>query len=525
MTLDKRAPGPVPARLAAGILLSRLLGFGRDLLTAALLGPGADAFLAAFRLPNAFRRLLADGSLGLAFGAAGGRAAALYGQARAELFCRALAVRIFFLSCAACVLLLFLTRPLIFVIAPGLDAETARRAALYLRLCLPYAPLCLFSALAFALAAAQGRFKPQALAPAMLNMALILAAALALLICPANAHQASLLLCLGLAFGALGQSALGLRCLGGLAALTKAAPKLKDLLFQPLGQGEERSFLRGLPLAVLGAAPHQVHALAALFCASFAAPGVISALYFAERLVELPLGLAGAALGLALLPDISRLAARGDLESCSRLLAANLRLGAFISLPAAAGLFALAAPLTALLFGRGAFDAGATDLTAAALQGYALALPALCAARPMITAMQALNLARPTASAVLPGLVPLALAGAGAAFSDFALWQSALLGLGLAAGAWINCLLLLRALKKAGLPGPIKPVLPDMARYALLALLMGALLRLFCASGPVVLLLVLFCALAWTGLHHFGGNPDAGLVVGMLRRSTWSKER
>ncbi|MDL2280015.1 hypothetical protein LJC15_05085, partial [Desulfovibrio sp. OttesenSCG-928-G11] len=508
--MNERAPASVPARLAAGIMLSRLLGFGRDLLTAALLGPGADAFLAAFRLPNAFRRLLADGSLGLAFGAAGGRAAALYGQARAELFSRALAVRIFFLSCAACLLLLILARPLLFAIAPGLDGETARRAALYLRLCLPYAPLCLFCALAFALAAAKGRFNPQAMAPAILNAAMILAAALALVLYPAQAHNASLLLCLGLALGAFAQSALALRCLGGLAALIKAAPNLKDLLRRPLGSGEERAFLRGLPLSVLGAAPHQAHALAALFCASFAAPGVISALYFAERLVELPLGLAGAALGLALLPDITGPAARGDLKNCSQLLAVSLRLSAFFSLPAAAGLFALADPLTDLLFGRGAFDARATGLTAAALRGYALALPALCAARPMITVMQALDLTRSTAAAVLPGLVPLGLAGAAAAFMDLPVRQSALLGLGLAAGAWSNCLLLLRGLKKAGLPCPIKPVLADLARYALLALLMAVLLRLVPASGPALLALVVFCVLAWTLLHHLGGNPDAG---------------
>lgn len=509
--------------LTAGMLLSRLLGFGRDLLTAALLGPGADAFLTAFRLPNVLRRLLSDGSLGLAFGAAAGRAAALHGRAAAELFSRALALRIFFLSCVVCALLLILTRPLLGALAPGLDGETARQATLYLRLCLPYAPLCLFSAMAFALAASRGRFGPQALAPSILNTAMILAACLALLLYPQDAGRASILLCLGLLAGALAQSALGLRCLGGVAALAGAG--LKNPLLQPLGQGEERKFLRSLPLSILGAAPQQVQTLVALFLASFAAPGVISALYFAERLVELPLGLAGAALGLALLPDIAGPAARGDLESCSKLLGSSLRLSAFISLPAAAGLFVLAGPLSDLLFGRGAFDAGATRLTAAALQGYALALPALCAARPMITAMQALDRGRAAAAAVLPGLVPLGLAGAALLFTDLPVRQSALLGLGLAAGAWINCLLLLRGLKKAALPCPIKAVLPHLARYALLALLMAALLRLLPANGPALLALVFFCALAWTGLHHLGGNPDAGLVVGMLRRSARRKER
>ena len=144
------------ATLAAGILASRMLGFVRDMLLAYLLGPGADPFLVAFRVPNFFRRLLAEGSLGMLHGAEVSRRLLNQGKPAALEFSRAVCLRLFLLSLPATALLGVLALPLTFLLAPGLAAQLGalEKSALLLRLCLPYLPLCAASAIALAHAAA-----------------------------------------------------------------------------------------------------------------------------------------------------------------------------------------------------------------------------------------------------------------------------------------------------------------------------------------------------------------------------------
>lgn len=513
--------------LFAGTLVSRLLGFVRDMLFAALLGPAADAFVTAFRLPNIFRRLLAEGSLGLPLAAESARLAAdarNCAHTKTDAFLRAkdfstrVSLGALTVSAFLCLLAAVFARPFLYILAPGLEASVAQQAVLCLRLCLPYVPLCLFSALAFAQALAAGNALAQAYAPSAVNVCLILAACLAFLVSPAAPKTASLLLCAGLLAGSLVQALIAARCLD--LRVNTLFSLWRDALRGLARPTPERRFLQRLPEAMAGAAPHQLHILAALFLASFAAPGCISALYFAERLVELPLGLAGAAPALAMLPGLSRSAAQKDWPGFSQSISATLSMGQFIALPAAAGLFALAAPITGLLFGHGAFDADMVALCAAALSGYALGLPALSAARSLITALHTLKADKGALRDALFSLGPLALAGAAAPCMPSNLWQGAALGAGMGASAWLLAWLLLRRMRRNApwLPNPFAAARSFFLRYALSALFLGAVLCCLSVSGLWACAAIALSLFAWFGGHLAWGSPDAAAFVAMLRK-------
>ncbi len=527
------------ATLAVGTVLSRALGFLRDMLFAYLLGPGADVFLVVFRFPNFFRRMLAEGSLGMAYGAAVSGILALQGHAAAVRFARSSMLLLFLLALPITLTLMLCAQPLAFLLAPGLDQTLLAQAAVLLRLCLPYIPLCLVSSIAFAHAASFGNFRPQAWSASVWNIVLLLSAVTALLTAAPNGgpftvfaspQAAQTLLCLGVTFGGLAQAALGLRCVQPQVR-TRALPLSGT---DPKEEHRQlRSFLRQFPAAVLGAAPHQLHLLAGTILASFLATGNISSLYFAERLVELPVSLVGASLGFAVLPRLSMLAAHKKSEDFSLTLAVSVRRSAFLSLPAAAGLFGLALPIADLLFGRGAFDASAVAATAGALQGYALAIPALCAARPLLAAAHALGQRTAPLKSACLSLIPVVLAGLAAVM----LWgrhtdpgTAALSGLpvmgitlGLCAGAWINAWLLLRGICSKGITNPLRRVIPALAAYGSAAILLGALLCLFGFSSTdtrpaLCLALMAASAMAWLSLFGFLRNEDARAFFSLFLR-------
>ena len=515
------------ATLAAGILASRILGFARDMLLAFLLGPGADPFLVAFRVPNFFRRLLAEGSLGMAHGAEVSRRLISQGRAAALEFSRAVCLRLFLLCLPVTVLLAVCAFPLAFLLAPGLAAQpqALEKSSLILRLCLPYLPLCAASAIAFAHATALNNFRPQAWSPLFLNSLILLAGGLALLLYPGGAPAilgsgltgTELLLCLGIVCGGLAQAVIGLRCL--------RRPETADDGKNAVSTADVSALLRRLPASALGAAPQQIHLLAGTILASFLAPGGISSLYFAERLFELPHGLAGVAVGLAFLPRLSAQAARSDLGDFSRTLSDGLRLSAFLSLPATAGLFALSLPLADLLFGHGAFDPEQVACTAAALRVYALGLPAICAARPLLAAVSALGQERVplhTACLSLALLLPVSLAGM-RLFGSTPAGAAAGLALGLSAGSWANAVLLLRHLRASGIACPVRNAARPLAAYTAAALLMTGALSAASGHGPLsaslLLLLIGACAGLWLGCFYALNNIDARSLFGLLRGS------
>lgn len=140
---------------------------------------------------------------------------------------------------------------------------------------------------------------------------------------------------------------------------------------------------------VFGAAVYQVNIVMGTLLASYLPEGSVSYLYYADRLVQFPLGVFGIAVSTAALPSLSGLAAQGKYEAFSETLRSSLGLTLFIALPAMAGLLALAEPIISLLFGRGAFTPEAVTYTATALVAYSAGLPFIAAARPLVAAFYA----------------------------------------------------------------------------------------------------------------------------------------
>lgn len=424
------------ALVGAAALLSRVLGFARDVGMAWLLGNSlaADALVIALRLPHVLRRLFGEGALSMALTADFARGAHQVGPLAPQALAAALQWRLACVLGAAVLAAEAAARPLAILLAPGMIHDSALMAQTepLLRLCLPYALTAGMAALAMARLHSAGRFLAPALAPAVFNLAVLAAIAVAALRGESE-NAAARLLAAGVLCGGLAQWLLQLPALRRLR-LPAAAPAPPP--------GAAWRCLARLPLGILGAAAPQLAMLAAMAAASWLPHGGVAALYYAERLMELPLSVAGAALGMTSLPILARLAAHEDHHAFARETSRALRLSLCFTLPAAAGLLTVADPLALVLFARGAFDSEAARATALALCGYAPGLPAYGLTRPLLAACHAAGQNR---SSVQSGILAIAAALAGSFLGTALLPPAhALLGppLGVSAGLWVQALFL-----------------------------------------------------------------------------------
>lgn len=350
-------------------LLSRVLGFVRDAVIARIFGAGAvtDAFFVAFRLPNLLRRMFAEGAFSQAF-------VPIFAEVRnrqGEDAARALAVR-----CAGALLLtlllvtvvgVLLAPVVVMVTAPGFAAEPATfdLTVDLLRVTFPYILFISLTALAAGILNSHGRFTIPALAPALLNVSFIVAA---LFVAPHLERPV-----MALAWGAL---------VGGILQLGLQWPVLQRIGYArmprlDLADVGVRRVARQMGPALFGVSIGQISLVINTIFASFLMTGSVSWLYYADRLMEFPTGLLGAALGTILLPSLSRHYADDDRAAFSRLLDWGLRLTLLLAAPSALGLALLATPLVATLFLHGAFTAHDLEMTRQALWAYSAGLVGL----------------------------------------------------------------------------------------------------------------------------------------------------
>lgn len=351
-------------------LASRLLGFLRDLLIAAVLGAGvaADAFFVAFKLANMLRRLFAEGAFNAGFVPLFARTLEQEGSERARAFaCHAFAVMLAILL--AVVALAELSMPwLVRVLATGFAPGSERYllAVELARLTFPYLMLISLAALVGGVLNSVGRFAAAAFAPILLNLALVAALGLAIALRASAAHA--------LAWGVLvaGVAQLGLL----LAVAARLGWPLRPRWPSPADRPRLVRLWRLVLPGAAGAGVYQLNLVVDTWFASHLPTGAVSYLFYADRLVQLPLGLIGAALGTALLPLLARQLRGGRDEAARHNFDRALELALLASLPAAIGLATLASPIVSVLFERGAFDRVATQATAAALAAFAAGLPA-----------------------------------------------------------------------------------------------------------------------------------------------------
>src|SRR5437764_3388873 len=353
--------------VSTGTLTSRLLGFARDAMIAALLGAGpvADAFLAAFQLVNVIRRLLSEGALSASLVPAWRRERETAGAAAAA----ALAGRVLGTLSAALIVvaaLIGVLMPLVMTaLAPGFAGLTTLQLAVDdARLMLPYLAFAGPATVLLALSSARGHFALTAFSPLLFNIALISVMA-ALFVWRQDASRAALAMAstVGIA-GLLQLSILAIGHGTGIATPLRVA-----------FDASMRGFIaKAIPGMAASAGPQLLIVAGAIIASG--SPSAVSWLYFANRLVELPLGIVGVAMGTVLIPQMTRALRGDDRQAIAHAESRGLELAVGLALPATLGLIALSEPIVRILFEHGAFTADDTAATARALMWLTLALPA-----------------------------------------------------------------------------------------------------------------------------------------------------
>jgi len=369
---DPGAKGPVRSGLivAGAAAFSRILGFVRDVMIAAVLGagPAAETLAIALRLPNLARRMVSEGAVNAGFVPLHAQIAGTGGAAAAAGFAGRALTTIGLVIIALSALATLAAGALIALLAGGFASDDPARdiAVTATRLALPAIAVMTLSALIGAVLAAHGRFLAISLSPLVVNLAMIALLAAPLLgLAPTPKHMA-FALAATMSLGSLMQLALLARALRRLPGAVR--------LSRPAFDADQRRLVRLAFPALIAAAGSQLLLLAAMPAAS-TMPGALAFLHYAERVFLLPLGLIAALAGIVLLPRLAYQAATG-MQSGFRTLARRARFDALLlALPAAIGLVLLAQPITTALFARGAFDAADARATAGLLAGLACGLP------------------------------------------------------------------------------------------------------------------------------------------------------
>jgi putative peptidoglycan lipid II flippase len=446
-------------------LLSRLTGFARDIMLAAILGAGpvADAFFVAFRLPNHFRAIFAEGAFNAAFVPAYAHVHGEQGEASAKLF----ANRIFtplFLSQVILLAAAWLFMPqAISILAPGFGDDAGQRelAIELTRITFPYLLLITLVTLYGGMLNVMQRFASAAAASIFLNIAMMATLALAVFF-PTAGHAA--------AWGVLISGFLQYFLLAGDLASHGGLPR-----FAPLKLDEDiRAFFRALGPATLGSMGTQVAMFADTIIATFLPAGALSALYYADRLNQLPIGVIGIAVGTVLLPEMSRRLTAGDHVGAMEAQRRAFDFTLLFSVPFVAAFLAVPDVITRAMFARGAFTRGDAAAAGATLAAYAVGLIPFVLIRSAVSTFYA---RKDTATPVKASLTGLAvnmllklllmgsLAQVGLAFAT-------------AVGAWINLLLVLGFAVRAGYLELNRALTQSILKFALVGAVLAAVLWL-----------------------------------------------
>ncbi len=355
------------ATVSGFTMLSRVTGFARDILIANYLGAGlvADAFFVAFKFPNLFRRFFGEGAVAAAFVPLFSATLEKEGEAEAKLFAeRAFAVLGLALGLLVAVMMIAMPVAML-VFAPGFSEVPGKQelAVDLSRITFPYLLFISLSALLSGLLNALGKFAAAAATPILLNLTLMAALLGFAGVTETPGHAL-----------AWGVSAAGVLQFVWLMGSARRAGVPIGLRRPTLSPRVRKLIKRVIPVA-LGAGIYQISLLIDTILASLVSEGAVSWLYYADRVNQLPLGVVGTAIGVALLPLLSRQLAAGQEADALRSQNRAVEFTLLLTLPAMAGLMVLADPIASVLFQRGAFTAADAQATGAALAAFSLGLP------------------------------------------------------------------------------------------------------------------------------------------------------
>src|SRR3982075_277665 len=445
-------------------LLSRLTGFARDIMLAAILGAGpvADAFFVALRLPNHFRAIFAEGAFNAAFVPAYAHLHSQSGKS-AKLF----ADRIFTLLFSVQILLLlvaWLFMPqVIAILAPGFSEDPVRgQLAISLtRITFPYLLLITLVTLYGGMLNVMHRFASAAAAPIFLNLSMMMTLALAAFF-PSAGHAA--------AWGVLISGFLQFFLLAGDLARHGGLPR-----FAPLKLDEDvRAFFRALGPATIGSMGTQVALFADTIIATFLPAGALSALYYADRLNQLPIGVIGIAIGTVLLPEMSRRLTSGDHAGAMASQRRAFDFTLLFSAPFVAAFLTVPDVIMRAMFARGAFSKADAAAAGATLAAYAVGLIPFVLIRSAVATFYA---RKDTATPVKAALTGVAV---NVALKIVLVGSLAQVGLALAtaAGGWVHLLLGVGFAVRAGHLVLDRTLARSSAKFAVSGVLLGLALWL-----------------------------------------------
>ncbi len=453
------------AVVAFWTLASRILGFVRDVLLARYLGAVGvvEAFIVAFRLPNMFRRLVAEGAFAAAFVPVFSKQLERDGKERAMLFAdQVFSVLVLLLTVFTVFAEIFMPQVML-VVAPGFSTERPElfdTAVLLARLTLPYLLCMAIVAMMSGMLNSSYRFAAAAAAPILLNVTLILGLSFAREWFATPAHM----LAWGVTISGIGQYLwLAWSCRRAGLDLRLRRPQFTPAI---------RRLIRLMIPGLISGGMTQMNILVGTVIGTFLT-GVVTYIHFADRVYQFPLGMVGIAIGTALLPELSR-TLQTDKARANTVLNRAIELAMLLILPATAALMVIALPIITVMFQYGRFTAEAAELTAGALAVFATGLPAFVLIKVLSPAFFARHDTRnPMIYAVVSMVVNIVL-------SPLLVWPLGVGYLGIpiatSVAAWINTALLAWFLVRRGhlsLDDRLRRVLP---RLALASLVMAGVL-------------------------------------------------
>jgi len=411
-------------------LASRITGFIRDVVMAAVMGTGlvADAFVVAQRLPNHFRAIFGEGAFNAAFVPTYTTVLEQRGAPAAQRLAGGLTVLLVAVLTVLTGLAIAFMPQLVALLAPGFPATPERfaLAVTLTRITFPYLMFIVLVTLLSGVLNAHGRFAAAAAAPILLNVAIVAALGIAFLF-PSAGHAA--------AWGVAAAGVLELLLVAAAARRAGILPAPR----RPTLDADTRRFFRTLGPAVIGSAGVQIAMFADTIIASLLPTGAVAALYFADRLYQLPVGVIGIAAGTVLLPTMSKRIAAGDVAGASRAQNRAMAFTLVLSAPFLVAFLAIPELIMRALFMRGAFDEASARASAAVLAAYGIGLPAVVLIRSAVASFYS---RQDTATPLIASFTGIAVNIA----LKLVLWAplgAAGLALATAVGAWVNVLLLL----------------------------------------------------------------------------------
>lgn len=519
MSHERRITGAATI-ISSATAASRVLGYVRDAVLAYVFGAGvqADAFFTAFRISNLLRRLVGEGALTSSF-------IPIFTEemnARPKDGLRELASSVFTLFALILTVLTFLgivfSEDIVRLMAPGFlaDPEKFALTVKLTKLMFPYMIFIGLMAIAMGVLNSHRHFTAPALAPILLNLAMITSV---LVVAPFISSPVYALVG-GVLVGGLFQLLLQFPFLKKIGMLPKLSFRWDD-------QAIKRIFLLMGP-AALGIAVYQINLFVSMWFAS-PLPGAVSYLYYAGRLMELPLGVFAVSISTAVLPSLSEHVANHDWNGVKRSLSFAVRLVNFVTIPATIGLIVLSYPIVELLFQRGEFTSQDSSGTAIAVVYYALGLVPIAVSRILVSVFYSLK------DTTTPVLIAVVVAVLNAIFCYVLVGPMAHGGLALAStlSAAANCAFLFVVLRMKFGPFGIKEMLLSGIRSTAASIVMGILVYLLAfeafdvISGTEKLLVTAGCLalgmISYIAASKLMGVAELAFLKGFLGRKAGRK--